>query len=208
MNGTFSRMENTNLMLSEEERRIAKDASVILTKNRIIQYVYNLFGQISSEDRSKWDLLTSSAGIIGPKISRGENLSGLPWVMLDYPRIFTNNDVLAIRILFWWGNFFSITLHTKGLYQDRISNSILNNLHLLAEEGWSVGIGDDPWIHDHNIETYQPIATTDKKVIDSMIRSKEHFRISKKYDLEQWDSLENSLKADRRELFAILEKSL
>lgn len=209
MIGNFSRMENTNLVLSEEERRMAKDASVILTKNRIIQYVYNIFGQISSEDRDQWDLLTSVAGSLGPKISRGENLSGLPWVMLDYPRLFKNEDILAVRILFWWGNFFSITLHVNGKYQLSLSDSIVQYYSLLANDGWSIDMGNDPWNHDQSIHTYQSIATLDKDRIVSIIKNKKHFRISKKYELDhQWDFLEGYLKADRSTLYHILSNSL
>ena len=54
--------------------------------------------------------------IQSPKISRGENYNGLPYVMLDYPRCFGKEDVFAMRTMFWWGNFFSITWHLKGKY--------------------------------------------------------------------------------------------
>ena len=64
------------------------------------------------------------------KISKGENM-GLPWVMLDYPRLFGQEDVLAIRTMFWWGHCFSVTLHLKGRYYGAY-------LPLLRERG---GIG-------------------------------------------------------------------
>ena len=63
-----------------------------------------------------------------PKISKGENYRGLPYVMLDYPRLFGREEVLAIRTFFWWGHGFSVTLHLKGGYRERISAGIATTL--------------------------------------------------------------------------------
>ena len=49
-----------------------------------------------------------------PKIAKGENYLQLPYVLLDYPRCFDKENIFAIRTMFWWGNFFSITLHLSG----------------------------------------------------------------------------------------------
>ena len=62
-----------------------------------------------------------------PKISKGENYKGLPWLVLDYPRYFNKEDIFAIRTLFWWGNFFSITLHISGKYKMRYEKKIIDS---------------------------------------------------------------------------------
>jgi len=54
---------------------------------------------------------------VSPKISRGENYLGLPYLVLDYPRLFRPDAVLAIRTFFWWGHFFSSTLQLSGGYK-------------------------------------------------------------------------------------------
>ena len=41
-----------------------------------------------------------------PRISRGEQYQRLPWVMLDYPRIFGKEDIFAIRTFFLVGKLF------------------------------------------------------------------------------------------------------
>ena len=112
-----------NVKLSPRELDIVCNADLILTKNNIIAKVYDLFGSLSEYNVSTADqFLTEEIKNISPKISKGENYEGLPWVMLDYPRYFTANDVFAIRTYFWWGNFFSITLHVKGKFQQQFSS--------------------------------------------------------------------------------------
>jgi len=95
-------------MLSTKELELVTNPNIILTKNAIIGKVYDLFGQLS--EAYKTVLTNKELLAIGPKIARGENYQGLPWVMLDFPRKFTQSDTMAIRSFFWWGHFFSITL--------------------------------------------------------------------------------------------------
>ncbi len=48
------------------------------------------------------------------KISKGENYQEQPWVMLDFPRLFSKESVFAFRTMFWWGHYFSFTFHLSG----------------------------------------------------------------------------------------------
>ena len=119
---------SANVSLSAFEKQLVTDASWILTKNNIIQKLFVLFGELSETWQSNTVLqqLPSAINEIPPKISKGENYEGLPYVMLDYPRCFSKEDVFAIRTFFWWGNFFSITLHLKGKYKEQFEQVILN----------------------------------------------------------------------------------
>jgi len=133
----------TNVKLSKEELALVSEAGFILTKNRIINKVDDLFRQLSEDFQQRSKHLPESIISIPPKISKGENYNGLPWVMLDYPRAFSNSDVFAIRCFFWWGNFFSITLQLQGSYKDMYSTSIKRYL----EENygnWCICIADNP----------------------------------------------------------------
>ena len=35
------------------------------------------------------------------------------WII---PAVFSKENIFAIRTMFWWGNFFSISLHVSGKY--------------------------------------------------------------------------------------------
>ncbi|HEY6901247.1 MAG TPA: hypothetical protein VI233_11410, partial [Puia sp.] len=121
-------MNVAKLQLSSEETRLVMDSGVILTKNSIIKKTVGLFAGLADEYRTAWAPghagEAGEAGVPGaqgasPKISKGENYKGLPYVMLDYPRLFGREDVLAIRTFFWWGHGFSVTLHLKGEYRQQ-----------------------------------------------------------------------------------------
>ncbi|HRO70241.1 MAG TPA: hypothetical protein PK951_07675, partial [Chitinophagaceae bacterium] len=85
-------MDATKIRLSPEEEMLVFRGDWILTKNRVMQKAMQLLGDVQLEQK---DLLTTYASKLPqeimqstPKISRGENYKGLPWLMLDYPRLF------------------------------------------------------------------------------------------------------------------------
>lgn len=164
--------------LTEKEKTLVTDAGFIHTKNKIIQKVYELFGELSDEYRNSTVKLDKELLTISPKISKGENYLGLPWVMLDYPRIFSKTDVFAIRTFFWWGNFFSITLQLQGKYQQQY----LKNL--LAAPGikdWMV-CTDVSSVWQHNFENYTSANIIKEGGIFSSVK------LAKKIPLEEWDN--------------------
>ena len=125
-------MDNAKIQFSADELRLVTDEQVILTKNRIIEKISIFFGLLQSCYRIKSADIFSSLGIVQqPKISRGENYNGLPYVILDYPRHFTKEDIFAIRTMFLWGNDFSITLHLKGRYKKLFEEPLIKNAPLL-----------------------------------------------------------------------------
>jgi hypothetical protein len=151
----------SKLQLSAEESAMVQDSHWLLTKNTIMQKAYLLFGeaathlQLMLKDNSRLqDAILSSS----PKISKGENYKGLPYVMLDYPRQFAREHVFAIRTMFWWGNFLSVTWHLKGMYSEEYRHAICRNYPLLAETGFQLCIGEDEWRHDFAPDNYRPLA--------------------------------------------------
>ena len=136
-----------------------------------------------------------------PKISKGENYKGLPYVMLDYPRIFGREDVLAIRTMFWWGHAFSVTLHLKGKYKDLFLPVIRERAAELSAAGFEVGISDDEWEHAHTPETYRPLS--DAYAAEENIASS-FLKLSARCGLEHWEKAPEWLSGQYRTLLRVL----
>ncbi len=176
-----------NVKLSPRELDIVCNADLILTKNNIIAKVYDLFGSLSEYNVSRADqFLAEEIKNISPKISKGENYEGLPWVMLDYPRYFTANDVFAIRTYFWWGNFFSITLHVKGKFQQQFQ---INNFKS-ENSDWYLCCNEVEWQHHFRENNFKLL----NEFSDEDIRKLIFIKLAKKIPLNQWDDVETFLK--------------
>lgn len=176
-------MLSANVKLSPDEMLLVTNAEWILTKNRIIQKLVDVYGEIVEQYKivlQDFPKIPKDVLAVSPKIYRGEQYRGLPYVMLDFPRYFTKDAVFAIRSFFWWGNCFSITLHVAGKYTSVV------NLHTAFKNNWYIGINKDPWQHHCEVDNYVLI-----KDINNIEQYQEcqYIKLAKKIPLQQWDNV-------------------
>lgn len=174
-----------NVTLSYAEMKLVTNASFILTKNSIINKVYALFGELSNtfKNIATQQYLPEEVLYTSPKIYRGENYEGLPWVMLDYPRYFKNEDFFAIRVFFWWGNFFSITLQLKGKYKTTFQNSFSN----IVNDNWFLCLNENEWQHHFREDNYKPLVLVSETELNNL----SFIKLAKKIPLTEWNNAED-----------------
>ncbi len=182
-------MAYANVKLSKSELILVCDEQFILTKNAVIEKVYFLFGALgthfSSQKEELSKVLPKEVLIQSPKIYKGEQYKRLPYVMLDYPRCFTKDDAFTIRCFFWWGNFFSITLHLQGKYAQEYAVTVLNNMQVAGKSDWSVCVNENKWEHHFGADNYLP--ATKETIASVYSDSKPFLKIAKKIPLSEWD---------------------
>jgi hypothetical protein len=174
--------EQANVKLSKEESELVQNREWILTKHAVIGKVVLLFGQLSEE----FKLMMQDAGLNEvmlpePKISKGEQYEKLPYVMLDFPRIFDKENVFAVRCFFWWGNFFSINLQVSGKFQEKYFSSVDD---LAKFNDWMFCVNEDVWKHDFSTDNFLPF---------NAINANEHLnrnfiKTAKKIPLSEWNN--------------------
>jgi hypothetical protein len=196
-------MSDANVKLSKSELILVCDEQFILTKNSIISKVYSLFGGLSeeflSEIKNFKHAVSDEVVRLSPKIYRGENYKGLPYVMLDYPRYFSKEDAFAIRIFFWWGNFFSISLQLEGKQLSKYEDSVLSHL----TDSWYICINKDKWEHHFEKDNY--IIANSEGVDIYLNHAKRSFlKIAKKIPLKKWDEVYDYLASTYREILKML----
>lgn len=123
-----------------------------------------------------------------PKISKGENYLGLPWLMLDYPRHFKKENIFAIRTMFWWANFFSTTLHLSGTYLRQFGHTIINKYDDLVKNEFFICVHDEQWHHHLGKENYVAINELSKTDFTRQITNATFMKIAQKLDLSEWDT--------------------
>lgn len=194
-------MRQTKITLSAKELELVTNADWILTKNAIIQKVYELFGGLSETYRTildKSDIPLADIGTRSPKISKGEQYEELPWVMLDYPRNFVEEDAFSIRCFFWWGNFCSITLQLSGEYQLKYAPAVQRYLQQEWKD-WFVGVGNDPWRHHFRKDNYVPAAEWSGNLVEMSF-----IKIAQKISLHEWDKIEEFYTVNFKKLAEVL----
>lgn len=195
-------MNGTKIRLSAAEMEMAADAELILTKNRIMEKIRDLFTELVHLQNET--LEEYGEGIIPEpvlqsswKISKGERYLGLPWVVLDHPRLFSKDHIMAIRTLFWWGRHFSVTLHVSGSFKSQFENKILEQYERISTSKTGEGdiilgrefycaSGTDPWAHHFESGNYRMVSAMSRDEWEETIRNKPFIKIAKKIPMEQW----------------------
>ncbi|MFT4202299.1 MAG: hypothetical protein QM610_00155 [Chitinophagaceae bacterium] len=176
-----------NVELSDEEIAVVRNAGFLLTKNKAIHKLQQALGDIAVQ----YQRITHNGQpawrqrcIVSPKISKGEQYAGLPYLMLDYPRTFSHGDTFAVRSFFWWGNYFSISLLLTGESQRRLLPGLCNN-PLLGD--WHIDTSSTPWRHDWNKDTSPQLSAISNW---DVFLQEDFFKISKQLALSQWQDME------------------
>jgi len=180
-------MDSANVNLSENELLLVTNTDWILTKHRIVEKVYQLFGQLSGNIRGQGSYLPAEVLAIPPKIYKGEQYKYLPYVLMDYPRHFKEGNFFAIRFFFWWGNYFSITLQLSGKYKQQYQGKIVEAYHTLAGSDWFVCVSNDEWQHDFEPGNYLPAGEMDEQEWQEFIYSHLFIKVAKKIPLHEWE---------------------
>lgn len=141
------------------------------------------------------------AGLVHPKISRGEQYRSMPYRILDFPRIFSGDDIFAVRTMFLWGNFFSVTLHLSGKYldmyreqikpaQQRLPESVYVCIH---KDQWHHHFENDNYVHIHAIENWQ-----------SFVQEAAFSKLAFKFNLDRWEVMHDLLKDSYQQIGSLL----
>ncbi len=189
------------LTLSAEELELVCNSGWIHTKQRITETVIRLFGavhekqRIISEQYLKPEQDNENPIRIPAKISRGERYLGLPYVVLDYPRCFGNEDLFAIRTLFWWGNFFSVQLLLQGKFRNNYAENLAAAYEKLKAVGFSICIADNMWQHHFERDNFLPVEELSPDAYGELIRKHSFIKLGKKIALQEWNEAEDKLTA-------------
>lgn len=134
------------------------------------------------------------------KLSKGENLNGLPYRVMDFPRIFKQEDVFAIRTLVWWGKQISVTLHLKGKYLKQFKPPLISNLATLKSKDYLYSVDGDEWEHDVKANNYSSL----EKLGMSILNDIPFFKLSIVKEITELNDLSSFHKKSVKELLSFI----
>ena len=181
-------MQDTNI--NADELSAMLNSEFLLTKARVIDKISLRLGELS---KLYFKIMTEEGSPIHPdtlvngaKVSKGENYRHLPYLVLDYPRIFQHDATFAFRTMFWWGNYFSFTLHLGGEWLSVYRRALLSNIKSLYNKQYYICIGDTPWQYHFENDNYQQIEYSNY----SQLLERDFVKLSFKTELDNWSRLD------------------
>lgn len=202
-------MNETKIRLSTKELELIRNADIILTKNAVMKKMQGLLEELQVEHQellSNTDLLPEEVKRCGPKISKGENYLGLPYLVLDQPRYFEIDNIFAIRTMFWWGRFFSITLQLSGRYKNAYQSGLINHYDALKNNDYYYCVSDDQWKHHLEEDNYRPLKNISREELTRSNGERSFLKLAKKIDLDNLENIQNILDGEYRKLLDCLRR--
>ena len=195
------------IALSPEEAELVMNTGWILTKQQITGKVYELMGAAAADLQR---LVTASGAVpeavrlIPPKIARGENYRQLPYLMLDYPRLFDRQDTLAIRTFFWWGHYFSVNLQVSGCWLPGVEAKLREQSAWLAEQGYHICIHTDPWEQAFEPQNYMPLSEWIGRGKEPAASAHGFLKTGRFIRLDQWEDAPRFIRESAEQLLTLL----
>ena len=183
----------TKVTVSDRELALATDRDIILTKRAVIEKASALFSSLIPGINNTFGGISAADKILNvsvPKISKGENYKGFPYVIMDHPASFKKENIFAVRTMFLWGHFFSITLHLAGHYKTLFETSIYKKLQ--EENDFFIAAGEEEWEHhfaEDNFAAYTNISPA--RLLE--IKERKFLKVALKYELHHWNMMKSLL---------------
>ena len=168
--------------------KVLCDSNFFLMKHAVTQKIISLFGEMEQEMKSKFPsfgISQEGLNISAGKIFRGENYRLFPYILLDYPRQFSQQTVFAFRSMFWWGHEFSFTLHLQGKAFEEYGQIVFDRLRRLKDYGVFYCVNDTPWQYHFGVENYRRI---DGVISHDEFFAKKFFKLSRKIPVAEIES--------------------
>lgn len=181
------------MYLTEKELSYLADTDFLLTKRKIQRRINQLL--VQTEERLKHaiqrqeltvpDHVRSQAG----KISKGENYRGLPYQVLDFPRLFSRADVFAFRTMCWWGNHYSATWHLQGNSWQQLRPRLAEAQQVLRAQHVQICVHATPWEYHRQEDNFLAVETFSEASLRDHFRQMPFMKIAKFLPLEQGEKL-------------------
>ena len=175
-------LSDKELMMIEDTDFLFKDSPAFCQLKGVFDIKFNGSGLIITKRNDK---IFQENDFGKGKISKGENYRSLPFVILDFPAIFDSKNVFAFRTMFWWGNFFSATLHLQGRYFEHLKPKLLANFDLLLNQNIYICVAETPWEYHYGKDNYVQLLVKHKEFIENS----PFVKLSKRIQLEQIESV-------------------
>ncbi len=195
-------------MFTQAEQELLEDASIFYHKASITQKVIQLLNQAKSQIQltsvhSNFPYPENMDTQLG-KISKGENYQGLPYLMLDFPRLFKSNEIFAFRTFFWWGNYCLSILHLSGAQLDLYRSKLVLQYEYLKQIPIYISAENEEWHHALDDNHYKLVSDLTHEEYTNLIENQLFIKLVQKMSLSQLEYLPNFVEQSYTNAFKVL----
>lgn len=175
-------MQRNKIKFSDRELKFIGESETILLQKSIIEKMVRLFAGFQKtlhtycEDTRFFHLYPPEPGEVN--LTRGNNYKGLPYVVLDYPKLISKEDIFNFRTFFWWGSGISSSLHLEGKSLESFRAELIANAGQLSAVGNFFLTGKDSWVQDLSDSNYIKTDNFNTEELRDLLKNSEFVRLA------------------------------
>lgn len=176
---------------TKEELEILNNDHFLRVKNQVSEKIINYLATIERSlhthiQQVDQEIFPEGTFLKSGKIAKGEQYKGLPYFILDYPRLFTQHQVFAFRVMLWWGHHFSCTLHLQGHPHLQQPDQLI--ARLANEKQLYFCVNTQPWDYHYEKTNYRLIKDLKEEHLRDHMDRQGFIKISKYIPVTSWDN--------------------
>ncbi|MFM2206640.1 MAG: hypothetical protein RL213_615 [Bacteroidota bacterium] len=178
--------------LSDAELEVLSDTGFFLVKRSVTEKLDACFSGLQRDwkkDVVNWRFPVSGVDRERGKIFRGENYKGLPYVIMDFPKLFERENVFAVRTMCRWGHEFSVTLHLQGASLQPFLKDLYSRLGCFNPGETYFCVNRTPWEYDFGELNYRLLSETDEAAVKRHTEETGFLKVAVRLDLAKWRML-------------------
>lgn len=173
---------SSKLIFSSDELETLHETEFFERKAAITSKVYDFYGwlvqKVKQIHKQHYFSFPEGIDLINGKISKGEHYKGLPYFILDFPRLFSQQNICSFRAMLWWGHYWSVHLHLKGDVMRQYGYKVIQHISsCYAEKYWLTCSGNE-WNYDFSDSGMKRLHYLPDAAIKTLLEEVEFLKIS------------------------------
>jgi hypothetical protein len=91
--------------------------------------------------------------------------------------------------MFWWGNFFSCTLHLQGDILENYREALGVSMNDLYKKNVFIGVSENPWEYHYDSSNYILIDELPEIELNKIVKEKTFIKISRYIKVDEYEML-------------------
>ncbi len=178
-------LQQPHVFFDAHEIDLMYHPGVFPLKRQIIQKLYSLFDRIkhSLKDSPVHQMFPFPTGtdVVTGKISQGENYLGYPYVVLDFPKMYDQQNLFTFRLMFWFGHYFTCSLVAGGQISKLFLSNFIMKRKMLDRNEIFFSKYTDAWKHEVEPPYQTLIDVLTEKELQQHVLQHNYFKFTYKF---------------------------
>ena len=192
-----------------EELSVIQNTRFFHIKAAVTPKVQNILQQLRGlyqEEFSRADpLMPDGVNTQSGQFVKGEYLLDFPYLYLDFPKLFTQQEKFSFRTLFWWGHYWIFAWILEGRYLDRYKKNILDGYERLSDQGLFLLMTDSPWEWRKEKDFVLEIRKDNRKEVADFLETRPFLKIHRYMDFNAPGFVQGNIVREAVDIFRLMQ---